>query len=63
MNYLITPKQQLENLRKILLWAPAEDRANIISLIKKISDEINEKDFQKEMAKKGKEGLINHEND
>lgn len=63
MNYLITPKQQLENLRKILLWAPAEDRDNIVSLMIKISNEINEKDFQKEMVKKGKEGLINHEND
>jgi len=54
VNHLITPEQQLENLRKILLWAPAEDRDTIISLMKKTSREINN-----EMVRKG----VLHEND
>ena len=59
MNYLITPEQQLENLRKIMLWVPAEDRDTIISLMQKISSEINQETHQNEMVRKG----VFHEND
>jgi hypothetical protein len=59
VNYLITPEQQLENLRKIMLWVPTEDRDTIISLMRKISDEINQENHQNEIVRKG----ALHEND